>query len=80
MANKTLNDYLALPYTIEVIPDKEEGGFVARVRELPGCLTQADTWEELLAMIEDAKHIWLEGALEDGQQIPKPLGVFNEVK
>jgi len=48
--NKTLDDYLALPYTIEIIPDEDDGGYVARIRELPGCITQADTWDELLQM------------------------------
>ena len=55
--NKSIDYYLSLPYTIEVIPDEEDGGYVARIRELPGCLTQAETWEELLEMIEDANII-----------------------
>lgn len=78
MLNKTLDHYLALPYTIEIIPDEDDGGYVARVRELPGCLTQADTWEELLQMVEDAKRLWIESALEYGDPIPEPLGVFSE--
>jgi predicted RNase H-like HicB family nuclease len=61
--NKSLNNYLTLPYTIEIIPDEDEGGFVARIRELLGCITQAETWEELHAMIADAKQLWLESAL-----------------
>jgi antitoxin HicB len=71
-----LDRYIALPYTIEIIPDEDEGGYVARIRELPGCLTQADTWEELSQMIEDAKHLWLESALAHGDSIPEPLGTF----
>lgn len=77
MLNKSLDHYLALPYTIEIIPDEEDGGYVARVRELPGCLTQADTWDELLLMVEDAKRLWLESALEHGDAIPEPLGEFS---
>jgi hypothetical protein len=56
--NKTLKYYLSLPYTIEIIPDVEDGGYVARIKELPGCLTQADTWEELPQMIDEAKAGW----------------------
>lgn len=74
--NKTLDYYLSLPYTIEIIPDVDEGGYVARVRELPGCLTQADTWDELLLMIEEAKTGWLEVALEYEHPIPEPTGEF----
>ena len=70
--NKTLDYYLSLPYTLEIFPDEEDGGYVARVRELPGCITQADTWAELLEMVEDAKRLWLESALEHGDPIPEP--------
>lgn len=75
--NKTLEYYLSLPYTVEVIPDKEAGGYVARVKELRGCLTQAETWTELLPMIEEAKTGWLEVALEYGHPIPGPTGEFS---
>jgi predicted RNase H-like HicB family nuclease len=75
--NKSLEYYLSLPYTIEIIPDEENGGYVARIRELSGCLTQADSWEELQLMIEDAKRLWLESALAHDDPIPEPLGVFS---
>lgn len=75
--NKHLEHYLALPYTIEIIPDEEDGGYVARVKELPGCLTQADTWDSLFEMIEDAKRAWLESALKHGESIPQPSGIFQ---
>lgn len=74
---KPIEYYLSLPYTIEIIPDEDEGGYVARIRELPGCLTQADTWEELLSMIEDAKRAWLESALKHDEDIPEPVGAFS---
>ena len=74
---KTLDYYPSLPYTIEIIPDVEDGGYVARIKELPGCLTQADTWDELLQMLDDVKEGWLEVALEYGDPIPEPLGEFG---
>ncbi|MBC7811497.1 MAG: type II toxin-antitoxin system HicB family antitoxin [Burkholderiales bacterium] len=74
--NKTLEYYLALPYTMEIIPDEDDGGYVVRIRELPGCITQADSWEQLQIMIEDAKQLWLESALEHRDPIPEPSGVF----
>ncbi len=74
---KLFEDYLMLPYTIEIIPDEDDGGYVARVKELPGCLTQADTWDELFEMIEDAKRAWLESALKHGDVIPEPSGVLH---
>jgi antitoxin HicB len=63
--------YMSLPYKIEITPD-EDGGFVAEVKELKGCITQADTLEELFEMIEDAKRGWLEVAIEEGFEIPLP--------
>ncbi len=73
MMNKTLDYYLSLPYTIEVFPDKEDGGFVARIKELRGCITQAETWSELYIMLEDAKRAWLESALKHNFPIPEPV-------
>lgn len=76
-SQKTLDYYLSLPYTIEIIPDTEEGGYVARVKELRGCVTQAETWDDLLLMIQEAKEGWLEVALEYGDSIPEPTGEFS---
>ena len=36
---KTLNDYLAMSYRMEIVEDKDEGGFVVSYPELPGCIT-----------------------------------------
>ncbi|RME59218.1 toxin-antitoxin system HicB family antitoxin [Candidatus Parcubacteria bacterium] len=74
MDEKLIEKYLALPYRIEVFrdADEENPGWVARVAEWPGCITQADTFEELGEMIEDAMRAWLEVALERGIPIPEP--------
>ena len=67
---KDLDYYLALPYAITVFPGSHSGGYVAKVNELPGCITQAESLPELLDMIEDAKRSWIHGALQDGIEIP----------
>ena len=69
-----IEKYLKLPYTIELIkePDDDYSGWVARVVEFPGCITQADTIEELPEMIEDAMRGWISVALEDGDEVPLP--------
>lgn len=74
MNHRSVEEYLKLPYTIEVIRDPNENnpGWVARVLELPGCFTQSDTFEEMESMIEDAMRGWLEVAIEDGLPIPEP--------
>lgn len=43
-----------------IIHKAEEGGFWAEVPALPGCVTQADTMEELLPNIYEA----IEGCLD----------------
>lgn len=71
---RTAEEYLELPYTIEVFYDDSDGepGWVARVVELPGCITQGDTFEELGEMIHEAMLGWIEIELEDGAKIPEP--------
>ena len=68
---RDLNHYLGLPYTIEIMPEEEF--YFARVLELPGCLTYADSLERLSPMIEEAMRDWIEVALEYGEDIPEPL-------
>ena len=77
MSTMKLEDYLALPYTIEVQKDEGENysGWFARVVELPGCMTQADTFAELSEMVQEAMALWIETALEDGETIPLPRSV-----
>jgi antitoxin HicB len=69
-----VEEYLKLPYTIEVQQDRtgELPGWFAAVKELPGCMTQAQRFEELEAMIQDAMRGWIEIALEDGKEVPLP--------
>lgn len=72
MKPKTIKYYLSLPYKVVLYPAKE-GGYVVEIPELPGCISQAETREKALTMIEDAKSAWIEVALEMGKEIPKPV-------
>ena len=45
---------------------------VVKIKALPGCITQANQWEEIRPMIEDTKQLWLETALEYDHHIPEP--------
>ena len=69
---KTLNDYMEMSYRMEIIEDKEEGGFVVSYPDLPGCVTCGETVESAVANALDAKKAWLEAALEDGIPIYEP--------
>jgi predicted RNase H-like HicB family nuclease len=50
-----------------LIHKADEGGYWAEVPELPGCLTQGETLDELQCNLQDAVGTWLEAAAEDGQ-------------
>ena len=69
----TLEEYMRLPYRMEIIPDTIEGGLAVRFPELPGCLTCADTMEEAVRNAEDCKREWLAAAIEDRTPIPEPM-------
>lgn len=75
---KDLNYYLALPYSMIITPDNEEGGYTISCPELPGCLTCVDRTEDIIPMFEDAKKVWLTAAVEDGISIPEPGKDENE--
>ena len=50
-----------------VVHEAEEGGFWAEVPAIPGCATQGDTFEELLANLYEA----VEGCLSVDLEPPK---------
>ncbi len=62
---KTLNDYLAISYRMEIVEDKDEGGFVVSFPDLPGCISCGETVESAVANAMDAKKEWLVAALEE---------------
>lgn len=68
----TLNEYMELPYRMEIVPDKEEGGYAVTFPELPGCITCGGNLQSAVSNAEEAKKTWLEAALEEGQEIPRP--------
>jgi len=75
--DKDLDYYMQLNYRVEVIQDKEEGGYALHCPELLGCITCAETLEQGFAMLEDAKKSWFSACLDDGIPIPEP-GDLNE--
>ncbi len=71
---RPLNHYLSLAYPFQVITGSDPGYFVM-FPDLPGCMTQADTPEEIGALAEDARRLWIETEYERGNDIPLPSGV-----
>ena len=69
---RTIDEYMKLPYPVELIPDTDEGGFTVAIPSLPGCLSVGETVEDAYRNIEDAKREWIVAAMEDGIAIPEP--------
>ena len=69
---RTIDDYMSLNYRMEIVEDKEEGGFVVSYPELPGCITCGETMESAIANAQDAKKDWVQAALEEGIEIHEP--------
>lgn len=65
------NKNLKLDYTIRLKQNEDRSYFV-EIEELSGWMSEGDTKEEALKMIEDAKAAWLEAALARKINIPEP--------
>ena len=74
-SRESLEHYLHLRYPITVYP-QPEGGYVAMIKDLPGCITQGETPDELMANIEEARQLWIETVYEHGDEIPLPSDDF----
>ena len=66
---KTLNNYMVMFYRMEIVEDKDEGGFMVYYPDLPGCITCGEIVESAVTSALDAKKAWFEVALEDGVEI-----------
>lgn len=79
---RTLEDYLSLQYRLDVIA-APEGGYVLDYPDLPGCMTQVESFDEVAHAAEEIRHLWIETQFEDGDPIPLPTypeeysGKFN---
>lgn len=74
-----VEDYLKLPYNyiIQQITDESGTYFYAKILELDGCQTTGETFEEAYKNIRDAMKGWIETKLENGFDVPLPVGHEN---
>lgn len=54
MAPPTVEEVLSRPYTFIAKADPDDGGWVITHPDLPGAITQVDTWDEIGEMAQDA--------------------------
>jgi antitoxin HicB len=66
-------------YPIVIYPC-EEGGFVAEVPALKGCLVQGETMEETLHELIIVRGLWLETSQKYGRILPDIENAISKVK
>lgn len=69
----------AVKYPFVIYP-ASEGGFVAEVPSLKGCLAQGETLEETLDELATVTELWIETAKNHGEQLPNVEKEINRVK
>lgn len=74
VTDEQIAEYVTKPYTRMLTP-AEEGGYTVEVLEIPGAISEGDTPDEAMAMIDDALGGVIAVMLEDGESIPEPMGV-----
>lgn len=60
-----------------IIEPAEEGGFIAHCPDLPGCITEGETLEEVKAMAEEAVRLYLESLVAHNEPLPTALEEEN---
>jgi predicted RNase H-like HicB family nuclease len=60
-------------YTI-VLEREADGGYVATVPALPGCVSQGDTRDEVTRNIREAAELYVEDCIAAGDQVPTEAG------
>jgi len=68
-----------LKYPIVIYP-AEEGGYVAEVPALKGCLAQGDTLLECLEELKVVQTLWLESAKRHKEKVPNAAQVAAKLR
>lgn len=63
-----------------VIYPADEGGYVAEVPALKGCLAQGDTLEDTLEELATVTELWIETARSHGDKLPNVKKEIDRVK
>lgn len=64
-----------LKYEIIIYWSNEDEAYIAEVPELPGCLADGASYQEVLENVNRIIEEWVETAKEIGRKIPEPIKV-----
>jgi len=62
-----------------VIEKGKDGTYSAYVPDLPGCVSNADTVEDVTAGIQEAIEMYIEDMVADDQPVPEPTTQYAEL-
>ena len=68
-----------MQYPIVIYPC-EEGGYIAEIPALKGCLAQGETLDKVLGELKTVTDLWLETAEKYGQQLPDVTDSIEKMK
>ena len=68
-----------LIYPVVIYP-AEEGGYVAEVPVLKGCLAQGETPGECLRELRKVQSLWLESTRRNNEKVPTPAQVLAKLR
>jgi len=68
-----------LTYPVVIYP-ADEGGYVAEVPALRGCLAQGETPAECLKELKKVQTLWLESAKRNNEKVPSPAEVLARLR
>lgn len=69
-AGLNANRLRVMKYTV-ILERETDGGFVASVPVLPGCISQGDSRDEAMANIREAIDLYMEDCLLAGDPVPQ---------
>jgi antitoxin HicB len=68
-----------IKYPVIIYPS-DEGGYVAEIPALKGCLAQGETMQECLEELETVLQLWLETAKRHHEKLPNAAQVIAKLR
>lgn len=66
--------------TYAVVIEQTPSNYAAYAPDVPGCVSTARSWDEMLAMIREALTLHIELLIEDGDPLPEPtMSIDNAI-
>ena len=63
---------LEYPFNISILTPEEGGGYLIEFPDLPGCISDGETIDEVIVNGKDAMFCWIETAKQYGDEVPQP--------